>query len=295
MKRFLPAVALALCLFLAGSAAVLAQDFPRPQGHVNDFASLLSSSARDSLEAQLTRLEQETGAEVAVVTVADMDGTYIEDYAVRLFEEWGIGKKSQDNGVLFLVAVAERKARIEVGYGLEPIITDARAGRILDERVLPSFRTDSYETGIVQGTAAIEEYVRNGTPPGPLEDNPVETLLGDYTMVMVILGIITMYLMGFMARSKSVWLGGIWGGIVGVIIGLILGSVAATLLLPVASGGLGTLLDLLLSRNYKARSGRGMSTSWWGSGGGFRGGGGGGGFGGFGGGHSGGAGASRGW
>ena len=296
MKRFLAAVALALALAFAGGAVVLAQDFPRPQGAVNDFASLLSPSAKSSLEARLYKLEQETGAALVVVTVTDMGGTYIEVYAVRLFEEWGIGKKGQDNGVLFLTAVSERKTRIEVGYGLEGIITDGRAGRILDDKVLPSYRTGDYETGILQGAAAIEEYIRSGTPPGPLEDNPVETLLGDYTTVMVVLGIITMYLMGFMARSKSVWLGGIWGVIVGVLIGLILGSVVATVLLPILSGVVGTLLDLLLSRNYKTRSGSGMPTSWWGSGGGFRGGSGGGhSFGGFGGGRSGGAGASRGW
>jgi uncharacterized protein len=240
MKHFFFGIALALALAVAGGGAALAQEFPEPQGYVNDFANLLSPSVEANLEARLTMLEQETGAEVAVVTVADMGGTYIEDYAVRLFEAWGIGKKTQDNGVLFVTALNERKVRIEVGYGLEPIITDGRTGRILDESVTPEFRDGDYETGIVQGAAAIEEYIRNGTPPGPLDDNPVETLFGDNIMVMVVLGYITIYLMGFMARSKSIWLGGIWGIIVGVVIGLILGSITATILLPVVSGAHGT-------------------------------------------------------
>ena len=295
MKRFLFGIALALTLTWAGGIVALAQEFPVPQGYVNDFANILSPSVEARLENQFTRLEQETGAEVAVVTVANMGGTYIEDYAVRLFEAWGIGKKTQDNGVLFVTALTERKVRIEVGYGLEPIITDGRAGRILDESVLPEFREGDYETGILYGAAAIEEYIRNGTPPGPLDDNPVKTLFGDHTMVVVVLGTITVYLMGFMARSKSIWLGGIWGIIVGVVIGLLLGSVTATILLPVVSGAIGALLDFILSRNYQTRSSSGMSNTWWSSGGGFRGGGGGSSFGGFSGGHSGGGGASRGW
>ncbi len=296
MKRLILATALALCLALGASSVVLAQDFPQPQGYVSDFAGVMSASAKASLETKLDKLEQETGAEVAVVTVADMGGTYIEDYAVRLFEEWGIGKNNQDNGILFLVAVSERKTRIEVGYGLEGIITDARAGRILDDQVLPSFRAGDYNTGIVQGAAAIEEYIRSGEPPAPLEDNPLESYLGDHILLLFVLGYITVYMLGFMARSKSFWLGGVWGVVVGLIIGLSLGSVVAAVLLPIFSGAIGTLLDYVLSRNYKVRKGRGMSTTWWASGGGFRGGGGGGSsFGGFGGGHSGGAGASRGW
>ena len=295
MKRVIPGIALALLLTGLSWYAILAQDFPKPQGHINDFASLLSPAAKASLEAQLVKLEQETGAEVAVVTVIDLGGTYIEDYANRLFEAWGIGKKGQDNGVLFITSVVERKVRIEVGYGLESVITDGRAGRLLDQKVLPSYREGDYATGIVQGTAAIEEYIRSGTPPNPVEDNPLRTLLGDYTMVTVVLGIITIYLMGFMARSRDIWLGSIWGVAVGIIIGLILGSLAAVILMPFLSGAIGALLDFILSRNYKERSGGGMPTTWWGSGGGFRGGGGGGSFGGFGGGHSGGGGASRGW
>jgi uncharacterized protein len=294
MKRFIRAIAVGLVLAGLCCPVILAQDFPKPQGHVNDFANLLSPAEKVGLEAKLVKLAQETGAEVAVVTVIDLEGTYIEDYASRLFEAWGIGKKDQDNGVLFITSLAERKVRIEVGYGLEPIITDGRAGRILDEKVLPAYREGDYPSGIMQGTAAIEDYVRNGIPPSPIEDNPFRTLLGDYSTVMAVLGFITVYLTGFMARSKDIWLGSIWGVAVGIILGLILGSVAATILLPIITGIVGALLDYILSRNYKQRSGSGMTTSWWGSSGGFSGGGGSS-FGGFGGGHSGGGGASRGW
>jgi len=294
MKRFLGAAFLALVLALATAWPALAITFPKPQGYVSDFAGLISPTARTGLEADLIQLEKDTTAEVAVVTVFDLGGTTIEDYASQLFAAWGIGKKGQDNGVLFIVALSERKARIEVGYGLEPIITDSRAGRILDDKVIPEFKNGDYSTGILQGAAAIEDYIRGGTTPGPLEDNPLRTLLGDNTTLIVWLSVITIYLMGFMARSKSIWLGGIWGVIVGIILGVVLGSVAATIILPIVSGALGALLDFILSRNYKARASSGMSTGWIASGGGFRSGGGGG-FGGFSGGSSGGGGASRGW
>ena len=296
MKRFLGAVFLALTLVLATAWPVLALSFPNPQGYVSDFAGLLLPDTRATLEADLAQLEKDTTAQVAVVTITSLDGDTIEDYAVNLFEAWGIGQKSQDNGVLFIIALVEHKARIEVGYGLEAIITDGRAGRILDDKVIPEFKNGGYSTGILQGAAAIEDYIRGGTTPGPLEDNPMRTLLGDNTTLMVWLGIITIYLMGFMARSKSIWLGGIWGVIVGIILGVTLGSVVAIIILPIVSGALGALLDFILSRNYKARASSGKPTSWFASGGGFSGGGhSSSGFGGFGGGMSGGGGASRGW
>jgi len=278
---------------------VLAQNFPDYQGYVNDFAGVLTPATRTSLEAKLTQLDKDTTAQVAVVTIRSLEGDSIEDYAVRLFEKWGIGKKGKDNGVLFLVAVDDRKMRIEVGYGLEPIITDSRAGRIRDEQVLPQFRKDNYDAGITDGVNAIETYIRSGTPPAPLEENPVKSALGDSLGVFFWLTIITVYLSGFLARSKSIWLGGIWGGVAGIVLGLVIGGISALIITPLIFGGLGLLTDFLLSRNYQSRKASGQSTDWHKSGGGFwggfGGGSGGGGFGGFGGGMSGGGGASGSW
>jgi uncharacterized protein len=271
------------------------QTFPAAKGYVNDFANLLMTGTRTSLENELSQFHQNYGAEVAVVTIETLNGDTIEDYAVRLFEAWGIGQKDKDNGVLFIISKTEKKTRIEVGYGLTPIITAGRAGRILDEQVLPSFRQGDYDTGIKQGAVAIEQYIRQGTPPSPIDENPIHDLAGDYTTQLTVLGIITIYLMGFMARSRSIWLGTIWGVIAGVFMGLMVGGLVALTITPIISGAVGALLDFILSRNYAARSSQGLPTTWWSSGGGFRGGGGGSSFGGFSGGHSGGGGASRGW
>ena len=298
LKRIVCGIAIAFSAVVLIASTAAGQNFPKPQGFVNDFAGMISSGAKAQLEEELVNFEKETSAEIAVATVNSLEGYTVEDYAARLFEAWGIGKKDKDNGVLLLVAKEERKVRIEVGYGLEPVITDGRAGGILDDMVVPEFKEGNYEQGIINGVKAIEVYIRLGTPPEPLSENPVNDILGDHIVVLGILGIITMYLIGFMARTKSIWLGAVWGIIVGVILGLSWGSLLMTILMPFGTGGMGLGLDYLLSRNYKKRKGKGLSTGWFSSGGGFSGGGSSSGSshsGGFGGGSSGGGGASRGW
>jgi uncharacterized protein len=307
MKHWAWLVLALSCAALAlpfATSLVGAQNFPDYMGYVNDYAGLLSPAAKTQLDARLTQLEKDTTAEVAVVTVKSLEGDSVDDYAVRLFEKWKIGKKGKDNGVLFLVALDDRKMRIEVGYGLEPVITDGRAGRIRDNDVIPRFKQGDYEGGILAGVDSIEKYVRDGTPPAPLEENPVKSALGDSVAVLFFLSMITIYLSGFMARSKNVWLGGLWGAAAGAVLGLTIGGLAALVISTLFFTGLGLLTDFILSRNYQSALANGKDTDWhktgggfWGSGGfgGGGGGGGGGGFGGFGGGGSGGGGASGGW
>jgi len=296
------AFVLAVLLLPLGSALVSAQNFPELTGYVNDYANLLSASSRAQLEAKLAQLEKDTTAQVFVATVKSLEGDTVEDYANRLFEKWKIGQKDKNNGVLLLVALDDRQMWIEVGYGLEPVITDGRAGRIRDNDIIPRFKKDDYEGGIVAGVNSIEQYIRNGTPPAPLEENPVRNLFGGWLVAFVAMTIITTYLFGFMARSKSIWLGGIWGAIAGVVIGLTIGGVTALIITPIVFAGLGLGTDALLSRNYQKQVAAGKSTQWhrtWGGFGGFGGfgggSGGGGGFGGGGGGMSGGGGAGGGW
>jgi uncharacterized protein len=157
MKR----LAACLAIIVAAGLACAATDTDRliarlqPRGYVSDFAAVLSRAERQQLEQLLAELEQATRAQVAVVTVRSMEGGEINDFANRLFERWGIGLKGRDNGVLLLAALQERKARIEVGYGLEGVIPDGRAGRILDEHVIPRFREGRYGEGLAAGGTAI--------------------------------------------------------------------------------------------------------------------------------------------
>jgi uncharacterized protein len=303
MKSFRFAVKLiiaVLLLFSLAAGPVMAQTYPQPVGYVNDYAYLLSDTARTQMEARLVKLEKDTSAEVAVVTIISLEGDPIEDYAVGLFKNWGIGKKDKNNGILFIMSLIDRKVRIEVGYGLEAIITDGRAGRILDNEVLPHFKNNDYEQGLEAGVAAIESYIRKGTPPVFPEDNWLQCVLNKHDFVMPVsigLGVITIYLASFMARSKSFWFGGVWGFFVGVVVGLMMGKMFTLIAFPIGFAALGTLLDWILSRNYKEYQDSGRSTGWGQTWGGFSGTyrGGSSSFGGFGGGSSGGGGASRGW
>ena len=245
MKKLRFGVILGCLLAVLLTGVALAQDFPSPTGNlVNDFANVLSPGAETQLENRLLQLEKDTSAEVSVVTIVSLGDENIDDYAVGLFEKWGIGKKGKDNGVLFVVAVNERKVRIEVGYGLEAVLTDGRAGRILDSKVLPSFRDGNYETGIFAGVISIENYLREGALPSPLEDNSVQKLFKpDFLAPILIgLGIVTVYLAGFTARSKSsIWLGGIWGAVVGIVLGLATGKLLGLILVPLGLAGVGSL------------------------------------------------------
>lgn len=151
-------------MLLAVGPAFGQQEFPAHVGKVNDFATVLSDAQRDQLEADLAALERSTSAEVAVVTVATTGERGIEEYATALFNSWGIGKKDRDNGVLILVSPNDRAMRIEVGYGLEPVLPDGLAGAVIRETFLPRFRAGDLAGGIVDGTARVVGIVqRNET------------------------------------------------------------------------------------------------------------------------------------
>ncbi|MCL6472623.1 MAG: TPM domain-containing protein [Firmicutes bacterium] len=310
-KQLIIIVIIALLFFMGwSSAAKAALDLPQPSGYVNDFAGMLSQQTRSSLEDKLKSYEARTGNEIAVVTVPNLQGTTVEDFAVRLFEKWEIGKKGQDNGVLFLVAKNERKIRIEVGYGLEPELTDAQAYDIVTNIVSPRFKAGQFDEGFVSGVDAIIGVLSaNGavTGSGGTDENPVHVPARDLGWLMY-LGIFLVlsafqWLVAVLGRTKSWWLGGVLGAIVGLLVmvfSVVIGVILVAILTP-----LGLLFDFIVSRAYeehKRRQREGREDShipWWagggwGPGGGF-GGGSSGGFGGFGGGRSGGGGASGGW
>jgi len=160
---------------------------PEPARSVNDFAGLLGPTAEQELEAIGHEIWKQTGADVVIVTVPSLDGFSIEEYALTLFRSWGLGDKEKNNGVLFLVD-KERllggqpgKVRIEVGYGLEGAIPDGKAGRILDELVLPPWEQGEYETGIKAGYQALVAAVA-AEYEVELEDNPRLVQVKEYAM-----------------------------------------------------------------------------------------------------------------
>ena len=149
----------ALTILLRSSPLFAAPHYPSPQGYVTDAANILDASTRGDLENQLRSFEQSTSIEIAVATVPSLEGETVEDYSVRLFKQWGVGKKGKDNGVLLLVATNDRKVRIEVGYGLEAQLPDGRCGQIVREDILPRFRENNYPAGIVAGVQSIQNVI----------------------------------------------------------------------------------------------------------------------------------------
>ncbi len=162
---------LTACLFLAlvfcsGLHGQNAPDFPGLSGRIVDQTGLLDAETRAKLDQQLAAHESETSNQIVVVTVNSLEGLDIADYALQLGRHWGIGTSDKNNGVVFLIAPNERKARIEVGYGLEGALPDGLAGNILRHNILPSFREDDYPGGIDKGVSAILEAIRGEyTPP----------------------------------------------------------------------------------------------------------------------------------
>lgn len=245
-----------LLMWLA-AAVVHAQNFPEARGYVNDFANVITPNAVAQIEALCQELQEKTGAEMAVATFSSIGDEDPDEYANRLFEKWGLGKKGKDNGVLLFLTLGERKRiRLETGYGLEGILPDITAGRILDNYVIPQFRQKNYSAGLLAGMQAIAGLIAADAGvqiTGALRPNlRKQRSEGGFSPLAIIILILILIVL---ARS-------------------------------------GLLGPLLLSGMFGGGRGRYRD---WGGGGGFGGGFGGGGFGGFGGGGSGGGGAGRSW
>jgi len=134
-------------------------NIPAAVGYVNDFAGVISAEKKNNLNFYLKELDKKTGAEIAVVTVASLKDNAIENVSLEIGRKWGVGKKGKDNGVVILVATGDKKMRIEVGYGLEGIIPDGKAGRIRDDYMIPFFKQGDMEKGIVNGTMAVASVI----------------------------------------------------------------------------------------------------------------------------------------
>ncbi|MEW6546160.1 MAG: TPM domain-containing protein [Bacillota bacterium] len=172
-KRALVMATWAIAVMVAAaSQAGAAAEFPAPAGYVNDFAGVLSGADSQRLEELCRSLEARTGAEMAIVTVRTTGEESIQMYAVKLFQTWGIGKKGEDNGLLILAAIDDRRVWVEVGYGLEGVLTDGKVGAILDRHLVPAFKEGRYGDGMWACARALAgeieaAYAGKGTPaPG---------------------------------------------------------------------------------------------------------------------------------
>jgi uncharacterized protein len=153
----IPFVIFSFLFFISSTAA--AQTFPKATGRVNDFANVIDPATEAALDRDLDQLEQKTSSEIAVATVESLNGMSVEEYANKLFKEWGVGQAKQDNGVLVVVAPNEREMRIEVGYGLEGVLPDGLAGQVIRDDFTPRFKEGDYSGGIRNGVAHLVAIV----------------------------------------------------------------------------------------------------------------------------------------
>jgi len=151
---FAAGLLVAIGLFAAAPSG-LARDWPAPTGHLSDFAHVVDPASADSIESLAAELRQKTGAELAVATFPDLGGEEIEAAATDLFAKWGIGRKSENDGVLILLTVAERRVRIEPGYGLEGVLPDGRCGWIIRRVMGPDLSADRFGPGLFHGAQAV--------------------------------------------------------------------------------------------------------------------------------------------
>jgi uncharacterized protein len=262
MKKILLPLFFCLCAFLA--FAQDASDIPQrpnPPRLVNDLANMLKPDEVQALEQKLVNYNDTTSTQIAVVTITSLGPYEVADFAYRLGESWGVGGKGKNNGILILVSKNERKVNISTGYGLESVVPDAYAKRIIEQIVKPQFKTGNYYQGL---NSAADQLILLASGQYKAEPREHDDSDGDSPLIIwLIIGLVVLFIISRMFGGGR---GGRGGGM-------------RTLMNPY--GGLGTFGDF--------SSGRGTFGGWGGGSGG------GGGFGGFGGGSFGGGGASGDW
>lgn len=150
---------LPILLALPGIAFAAAPEIPSPAGPVTDLAGILDNGTKQRLLQVILDVRERTTAEIAILTVATTAPETIQEYSVAVFDRWKIGKRGQDNGLLLLVAVQDRRLWITTGYGLEGILPDGKVGEIRDRQVIPYFRAGQYAEGILRGTEALASVI----------------------------------------------------------------------------------------------------------------------------------------
>jgi uncharacterized protein len=183
----------ALFLFLIRVAAA-GEPFPKPAGAVNDFSRVIPAQYIGPMENLAREVLEKTGTAIVVATVETIGDNDSNDYANRLYQAWGIGKKGEDKGILIFLAVKERRVRIETGYGVEGILPDGLAGEILDRYAIPRFRDGDFGKGLAETMAAVSAVVAKaagvtltGAPPPQRRPAKAGRGLGIGQIVLLIL------------------------------------------------------------------------------------------------------------
>jgi uncharacterized protein len=233
---------LALVSTMAIAASVSALDVPALSGRVGDLAHVLPASTVESLSAQLAAHETQTGNQVAVLILPSLEGEPLEEFSHRVATVWKLGQKGTDNGVLLLVAIRERKVRIEVGYGLEGALTDARSAQIIRNDIVPRFRAGDLSGGV---TAGVDAIVRTIEGTYQVSGEAVPPQQNEYIQ-QIVLAVIVGVVVGLGLMGIHRFLGPVAGTGISMLLApwmapaLITGGITLLLLLVLFVAGTGT-------------------------------------------------------
>ncbi len=266
----------AVLMLLSAGIALGQQYVPIPplKARITDLAGVLPADGKSRLEARLATFEQSKGSQLAVLVVPTTQPESIEQYSLRVAEAWRLGRKGIDDGALLLVAVSDKSLRIEVGYGLEGVLTDAVAKRIISEVIVPYFKRGDYAAGIDAGIDAMIGVISGEALPAPSKSSPdgSGSLYGSLESILPVL-IAGVFVVGGVLRAilGRLIAASIMGGVAGLIAWLLVSSIVVAGIV----GAIAFFVALFGGMGGRGIGGGGFSTGGGSSGGGFSGGGGG--------------------
>lgn len=272
IKRITSGIFIGLLLFFCHAKSSYSLAVPPLRGRVNDLAGLLSPDQANRLDGELAQFEQRTGHQIAVLIIPSLEGDVLEDFGIRVAESWKIGQKGFDNGVILLIVQNDRKLRIEVGYGLEGVLPDAIASRIIREVIVPRFRENDFNGGIEAGVDAIMKVTQGETLPETAKGRRGESSSRDIATVLLPLALLLPVLISQLlvprSRKHGLMLGGTLGAVIGGTIAVLtalfgsqfsLMAILSVFIVATVTGAIGGLLG-----NFAAAKifGRNRSTRW---------------------------------
>lgn len=238
------------------------------KNYINDYANIIDQPTEDLLNFKLYEFEASTTHQISVFTVNDLDGDYIEHYSIKLTEKVKLGTKKNDNGILLLISKNDRQMRIEVGYGLESVVTDGVSNKIIKTALTPNFKNGEYSLGIKIATedlmriASGEVYAKDFLKESKM--NVFINFFAQYFIFIFFFGIVIFqWLSSVLGRTKSWWLGGVLGAVVGGVVIFIFGAVILYFVISFVLVLIGLLFDYLVSKNYKQSLISHISPNWW--------------------------------
>jgi uncharacterized protein len=268
MRRFVGLIIasfVVLTLFSGQAHALDVPAAPTLETPIVDQTGTLTPEQVKQLATQIATSRKEKSYQIGILIVSSVgNDEYLEGYSLKVSREWGIGEKDKSNGVLLLVAIDDRKLRIEVGRGLEGDLTDVKANRIIRNVITPKFKEGKYYEGISEGINSIQLAVANKPDPAAEKEaaEPVDWSAIITMGMFIVIGTLS-WLGAVLGRTKSWWAGGVIGAVAGIVLMFMFGFAVWAIIsfVGLILSGLG--FDYLVSKNYRQHAARHTDPAWW--------------------------------